>query len=75
MITIDLQGPEGNVFSLIGLASVLLKNKGHSQVFIDEVIDDMKSKDYNHALTVFESNLGDVVQFLNDPRQINQVNS
>ncbi len=75
MIVIDLNGPEGNVFSLIGLASVLLKQKGHSVIFIQDVIDDMKRKDYKHALTVFESNLGDVVQFLNDPRQINQVNS
>jgi hypothetical protein len=68
MITIDLQGPEGNVFSLMGLASVLLKNKFHSQVFIDEVINDMKSKDYNHALSVFESHLKSDVTFLNDPR-------
>ena len=75
MIIIDLNGPEGNVFSLIGLASVLLKQKGHSVIFTQEVIDDMKSKDYKHALTVFESHLGDVVQFLNDPRQVNQVNS
>jgi len=71
MITIDLQGPEGNVFSLIGLASVLLKNKGHSQIFIDETISDMQRKDYTHALNVFESHLGKDVKFLNDPRKLN----
>lgn len=71
MIVIDLNGPEGNVFSLIGLASVLLKQKGHSKAFTDEVIADMKDKDYKHALNIFESHLGHEVSFLNDPRKTN----
>jgi len=69
MIKIDLSGPEGNVFSLIGLASVLLKNRGHSKVYIDEVLDDMKSENYIHALDVFDSHLSPEVEFFNDPRK------
>jgi hypothetical protein len=69
MIKIDLAGPEGNVFSLMGLASVLLKNRGHSRVYVDEVLADMRSQDYIHALDVFDSHLSPEVEFFNDPRK------
>lgn len=68
MKIIDLSGPEGNVFVLMGIAANLIKQKGHSQIFIGEVMDDMKSKNYHHALDVFESHLKDIVTFINDPR-------
>ena len=69
MIVIDLSSPEGNVFYLMGLVNQLLKQKGHSEVFIKEVMDDMQSSDYIHALNVFESHLGIFIKFINDPRQ------
>lgn len=65
-VIIDLGGPEGNVFSLIGMASVLLKKLGKNPDF---VVQNMKEKDYNHALSIFEQNLGHVTKFINDPRK------
>lgn len=50
-LEIDLDGPEGNAFVLLGHASQLAK-----QLELDPktITDDMKSGDYEHLLSVFE---------------------
>jgi hypothetical protein len=55
---IDLTGPQGNAFSLIALA----KNWA-DQLGIDPgpILDDMKSGDYEHLLSVIEKHFGDMV--------------
>ena len=55
---IDLTGPEGNAFCLMGLARRLCK-----QLDMDPkpVIDDMKSDDYEHLIQVFDEHFGDFI--------------
>ena len=55
---IDLTGPQGNAFYLIGLAGKLCK-----QLEIDDtiVLEDMKSGGYEHLITVFDTYFGDFI--------------
>lgn len=57
-IVIDLTGPEGNVFHLIGLASSLAK-----QMHLDHkrITQEMMSSDYEWAIQVFDYYFGSFV--------------
>lgn len=57
-IEIDLTGPDGNAFALMGYANNLSR-----QLEIDSkpIIEDMMSGDYEHLLEVFEEHFGSVV--------------
>lgn len=54
-IEIDLQGPEGNAFALIGYAQKCCKQLG---IDSKPIIEDMMSSDYEHLLEVMETNFG-----------------
>ena len=55
---IDLTGPDGNAFALLGYAKKYAK-----QLEIDPqpILDDMMSGDYEHLLEVFEEQFGSFV--------------
>ena len=55
---IDLTGPEGNAFYLLGLASKLCK-----QLELDEelVLYDMRMGGYEHLITTFDDYFGNVI--------------
>ena len=55
---IDLTGPDGNAFTLMGYAKKYAK-----QLEIDPqpILDDMMSGDYEHLLEVFEEQFGSFV--------------
>lgn len=55
---IDLTGPQGNAFYLLGVASKYARQLGLDS---DEVINEMKSGDYEHLIEVFDSYFGDFV--------------
>ena len=57
-ITIDLTGPQGNAFYLLGTAKNLAK-----QLDLDgnEIMKEMMSGDYENLLQVFDENFGSVV--------------
>jgi hypothetical protein len=57
-IEIDLTGPDGNAFVLMGMASKFAKQLGLNK---DEIISDMMSGNYEHLLEVFEKHFGDYV--------------
>lgn len=57
-IEIDLTGPDGNAFVLMGMASKFSKQLGLNK---DEIISDMMSGNYEHLLEVFEKHFGDYV--------------
>jgi hypothetical protein len=57
-IEIDLTGPDGNAFVLMGMASKFAKQLGLNK---DEIISDMMSGDYEHLLEVFEKHFGNYV--------------
>ena len=57
-IEIDLTGPQGNVFFLIGTARNLAKQLGLDSSSIQK---DMMSGDYENAVNVFDKNFGSFV--------------
>jgi hypothetical protein len=57
-ITIDLTGPQGNAFYLLGTASNLAKQLGLNA---NEIQSEMMSGDYENLIRVFDSYFGDFV--------------
>lgn len=54
-ITIDLSGPQGNAYYLLGTAKNLAKQL---ELDGDEITKQMTSGDYENLLEVFDSNFG-----------------
>ena len=57
-ITIDLTGPQGNAFFLIGTATKLARQLDLNEY---EVLNEMKSGDYENLLQVFDRYFGSIV--------------
>lgn len=57
-IVIDLTGPEGNAFALLGTARNLAKQLGKDPKSITE---EMMSGDYENLLNVFDREFGDFI--------------
>lgn len=57
-IVIDLTGPEGNAFSLMARASDFAKQLGFDS---GQIIEEMKSGDYENLISVFDKYFGDYV--------------
>lgn len=57
-ITIDLTGPQGNAYYLLGTAANLAKQLGLDAT---QITNQMKSGDYENLLEVFDSNFGSIV--------------
>ena len=59
MTTINLSGPEGNAFYILGKAQQYCKDHNFTPEKTKEILDDMKSKDYKHLVYIFQSQFGD----------------
>jgi len=57
-ISIDLTGPDGNAFVLLGYAKNFCKQL---KMQYGPIADEMTSGDYEHLLEVFEKNFGSFV--------------
>jgi hypothetical protein len=57
-ITIDLTGPQGNAFYLLGTANNLAKQLG---VNGKEIMEEMKSGDYENLVNTFDKHFGMIV--------------
>ena len=57
-IVIDLTGPDGNAFALMGYAKRFAKQLGLDS---EEIISNMMSGDYENLLEVFDENFGSFV--------------
>ena len=55
-IVIDITGPDGNAFALMGYAKKLAKQHGLDG---DSIIKEMMAGDYNNLLLVFINNFSD----------------
>jgi len=55
-LVIDLTGPDGNAFALMGLAKRLAEQLGFKSP-----VEEMMQGDYEHLLQVFDKNFGDYV--------------
>ena len=60
-IEIDLTGPDGNAFVILGLAKRLCKEFGMTKQYEKDLLDEMMSGDYENLLEVFDKNFGDYV--------------
>jgi hypothetical protein len=60
-IMIDLTGPDGNAFALLGTASKLAKQCGYSKEDQNQLLELMKSSDYENLVEVFDDHFGDFV--------------
>ena len=63
---IDLQGPKGNAFALMGYAVDLLRQLDRRDE-VHAMRTDMMSVDYNNLLRIFEENFSDYVELINKP--------
>ena len=57
-IVVDLTGPQGNAFVLMGMASKFARQLGIDK---DKVINEMTSGDYENLINVFDKYFGDFV--------------
>ena len=57
-IIIDLTGPDGNAFALMGYATQFAKQLGLDS---NKIINEMTSGDYENLLEVFDKNFGSFV--------------
>jgi hypothetical protein len=57
-IVIDLTGPDGNAFTLMGMASNFARQLGKDG---KAITDEMKMGDYEHLLSVFDREFGHFV--------------
>ena len=58
---IDLNGPEGNAFYLLGTAMNLCKQLKLSSEFTEIILNEMKSGDYEHLIQTFDNRFGKLV--------------
>ena len=57
-LVIDLTGPQGNAFFLLGTAKNLAKPLG---LDANSIMEEMKSSDYENLITVFDKYFGDFI--------------
>mgnify|MGYP004415017885 CR=1 FL=1 len=60
-IVIDITGPDGNAFALMGYAKRFGKQVGMSNSYINEMLEKMMSSDYENLVKVFDDEFGSVV--------------
>ena len=60
-IEIDLTGPQGNAFYLLGLASKWAKELQFSDSYRKQMLEKMKSSDYENLIKVFDDEFGSIV--------------
>lgn len=63
-IEVDLDGPQGNAFFLLGLARKLCKDMGEDP---EPVVAQMKAGDYEHLVTTFDRFFGEWVDLYRSP--------
>lgn len=60
-LQINLSKPEGNANYLLSIASNIGKQLQMEPHVIDAIIEDMKSLDYQHLVSVLDKNFGDYI--------------
>jgi hypothetical protein len=57
-IEIDLTGPEGNAFVLLGYASNFCKQLGYDKFHTERILDEMRLTDYEGLIYTFNREFG-----------------
>ena len=60
-MVIDLDGPQGNAFNLLGVAQRTGHRLGFAAAHLESIMADMTSSNYDHLISVFDSNFGDYI--------------
>ncbi len=60
-IEIDLTGPEGNAFRLLGLARSLARQLDYSKKEIEDLMTEMTGSDYEYLIKTFDDHFGNYV--------------
>lgn len=60
-LVIDLTGPQGNAFALLGMARSWAKQIGMEKEDVYALIEEMQSGDYDNLIEVFDREFGDFV--------------
>ena len=60
-IVIDLTGPDGNAFALMGYANRFAKQLGYTPQQRGDLTTEMMGSDYENLIEVFDRNFGDFV--------------
>ena len=63
-VTVDLSGPEGNAFALLGLAKSFCKVNNFDKETTDAIISEMTSSDYDNLVEVMDNYFGSKIIFL-----------
>ena len=58
---IDLTGPDGNAYYLLGTAMKLCKQISISSERTEEILDELKSSDYENLIKVFDKYFGKLI--------------
>lgn len=58
---IDLQGPQGNAYYLLARAQSFAGRIGYTNEEIEELLEDMKSDDYEHLILIFDEHFGEFI--------------
>ena len=58
---IDLTGPQGNAFVLLGYAKQFARQLGMSGAEAERIVYEMQSGDYENLINVFDKHFGDFV--------------
>ena len=58
---IDLNGPDGNAFYILGTAKSLCKQIGIDTERTTEILDEMRSDDYEHLIQTFDKYFGKII--------------
>lgn len=61
---IDLSGPDGNAFCLLGYASSFSKQLGYTKEKSDSIQKEMQSGDYDNLVDTFDKYFGDYVDLV-----------
>ena len=61
---IDIRGPAGNAFCILGTAQDLSNQLGHSKEHAKAIQDEMTSGDYEELLEAFDRHYGDFVDIV-----------
>lgn len=60
-IVIDLTGPQGNAFYLLGVAKNFCKQLDMTEKNTQAILDEMTSGDYENLIQVFDREFGSIV--------------
>jgi hypothetical protein len=60
-IEIDLTGPDGNAFVLLGIAQKLARQLDYSSEEIQDLMTEMAGSDYDYLIKTFDDHFGNYV--------------